>query len=83
MTKPVLILNNDLKTFNSLYGIKIKSNMKVEQVHEQLEGAFTIDCRIVATSKSEAMKKILVDMNEYIINIENIFYLVIRESKDN
>lgn len=82
MAEPVLVQSYDLKTFNSLYGIRIKSNMKVEQVHQQLEGAFTIDCRIVATSKSEALQKVLSSMNEYIINIEDIFFLCIRPNEN-
>jgi uncharacterized protein (DUF302 family) len=75
--QPVKVETLDIKTFNQLYNVKIKRNMSVEQVHQQLESIFSIRCGIVETDKNEALKKVLKSMDEYIINLENIYFLVV------
>lgn len=76
----VLIESVDVKTFNSLYNTKIRKNMKVEQVFQQLEYVFSFSCGIVEKDKQRAIQKTLTNMEEYIINIENTFYLVVRNA---
>lgn len=76
----VLIESVDIKTFNSLYNTKIRKNMKVEQVFQQLEYVFSFSCGIVENDKQRAIQKTLTNMEEYIINIENTFYLVVRNA---
>lgn len=77
----VRIDNIDLKTFNSLHDINIKRDMGVEEVHMQLESVDTISCGFVAKNEDKAMRAVLRGSNEYIINVENIFYLCVKDVK--
>lgn len=76
------IENYDFKTFNHLFDTQINENMDVIEVHTELEQIFSISCGIVATSKAEALEKVLNYCDEYIINLENTFYLCVRDVKE-
>lgn len=69
----------DLKTFNRFYNINIERDMGVEEVHMQLESISTISCGFIAKYKSNAMRAVLKASKEYIINVENIFYLCVKD----
>lgn len=78
-SKKVLIQNVDMKTFNGLYNIKLRKNMTTEKVIQQTNAIFTLEVIAVETNPNEILKKVNVDNEEYIINIENIFYLCVKE----
>ncbi|PTK88626.1 hypothetical protein [Staphylococcus gallinarum] len=78
-SKKVLIQNVDMKTFNGLYNIKLRKNMTTEKVIQQTNAIFTLEVIAVETNHNEILKKVNVDNEEYIINIENIFYLCVKE----
>lgn len=82
MSNIVQVETLDLKTFNQLYNVKIRRTMPIEKVHQQLESVFTFQCGIVETDRNRALSKVLTDLNEYIINIENVFYLVVRNNEN-
>lgn len=68
----------NLQAFNKKYKVKLKKSMDFIEVHEQLENVSSFRCGIVANDFDTAIRKVLRYTNEYIINIENIFYLCVR-----
>lgn len=78
-SKKVLVQTVDIKTFNGLYNIKLRKNMTIEKVTQQTDAIFTLEVLAVETNRNEAFKKVNVDNGEYIINIEDIFYLCVKE----
>lgn len=77
--KKVLVQTVDIKTFNGLYNVRIRKNMTIEKVIQQTNAIFTLEIVTVETSHNEALQKVNVDNGEYIINIENTFYLCVKE----
>lgn len=78
-SKKVLVQTVDIKTFNGLYNVKLRKNMTIEKVTQQTDAIFTLEVLAVETNRNEALKKVDVDNGEYIINIEDIFYLCVKE----
>lgn len=78
-SKKVLVQTVDIKTFNGLYNVKLRKNMTIEKVTQQTDAIFTLEVLAVETNRNEAFKKVNVDNGEYIINIEDIFYLCVKE----
>lgn len=78
-SKKVLVQTVDIKTFNGLYNVKLRKNMTIEKVTQQTDAIFTLEVLTVETNRNEAFKKVNVDNGEYIINIEDIFYLCAKE----
>lgn len=78
-SKKVLVQTVDIKTFNGLYNVKLRKNMTIEKVTQQTDAIFTLEVLAVETNRNEAIKKVNVDNGEYIINIEDIFYLCVKE----
>ncbi|RIN23982.1 hypothetical protein [Staphylococcus succinus] len=68
-----------LKEFNDLYNVNIEASMDFIEVHEQLEKIKEFRCGIVANDFETAIIKVLRYTSEYIINIENTFYLCVKE----
>lgn len=79
MSEAVKVETLDIKTFNQLYNVQIKRNMSQVQVHQQLESVITFRCGIVETNKNRALQKVLKSMDEYIISLENIYFLVVKD----
>lgn len=67
-----------LETFNKKYNTVIDRNMSLYSVHRQLESVFNIECGFAKTER-RALETVLKSMDEYIINIENVFYLCVRD----
>ncbi|WP_436962377.1 hypothetical protein [Staphylococcus shinii] len=67
-----------LKEFNDLYNVIIKESMDFIEVHEQLEKITNFRCGIVSKDFETAITKVLRYTDEYIINIENVFYLCVK-----
>lgn len=78
-SKKVLVQTVDIKTFNGLYNVKLRKNMTIEKVTQQTDAIFTLEVLAVETNRNEAFKKVNVNNGEYIINIEDIFYLCVKE----
>ncbi|MGJ7589121.1 hypothetical protein [Staphylococcus shinii] len=68
-----------LKQFNDQYNVNIEGNMDYIEVHEQLAKITKFSCGIVANDFDTAMNKLLKCTLEYIINIEDTFYLCVRD----
>lgn len=75
----VHIENIDSITFNNKYDTVIDRNMTLYSVLRQLERIPSIMCGYVSTTEKRALETVLKSMNEYIINIENVFYLCVRD----
>lgn len=71
----------DLQTFNKLFKVKLKKNMNFIQVHSQLENITSFRCGIVAKDFDAAITKVLRHAGEYIINIEDTFYLCVKSNE--
>lgn len=78
--KKVRVEKVDIKTFNGLYNVQLRKNMTIEKVTQQTNAIFTLEVIKVETNCNEALQKVNVDNGEYIINIENTFYLCVKES---
>ena len=77
--RDVCIKNIDLETFNNKYDTVIDRNMAMYSLFSQLEKISTISCGYVTKTEDRALKAVLKSMNEYIINIEDVFYLCVRD----
>lgn len=82
-SKKVIVETVDIKTFNGLYNVQIRKNMTTEKVRQQTNAIFSLEINKIETNRNEAIKKVNVDNGEYIINIENTFYLCVKESQSN
>ena len=82
-SKKVIVETVDIKTFNGLYNVQIRKNMTTEKVRQQTNAIFSLEIIKIETNRNEAIKKVNVDNGEYIINIENTFYLCVKESQSN
>lgn len=78
----ICIKNTDLETFNQKYNTVIDRNMSLYSVHRQLERVSNIECGFIAKTEKRALETVLKSMDEYIINIDNVFYLCIREAEN-
>lgn len=73
------IKHMELETFNKKYNTVIDRNMSLYSVHRQLESVFNIECGFIAKTERRALETVLKSMDEYIINIETVFYLCVRD----
>ncbi|MFF0676860.1 hypothetical protein ACFYSI_13135 [Staphylococcus xylosus] len=78
--KKVRVETVDIKTFNGLYNMQLRKNMTIEKVIQQTNTIFTLEVVKVETKRNEALQRVNVENGEYIINIENTFYLCVKES---
>lgn len=72
----------ELETFNKKYNTVIDRNMPLYSVHKQLESIGTIECGFIAKSEQRALETVLRSIDEYIVNLENVFYLCVRNCID-
>lgn len=72
-----------LKEFNDSHNVNIEESMKFIEVHEELDKIKKFRCGIIAKDFETAFIKLLRNTNEYIINIENTFYLCVKELREN
>ncbi|MGJ7589052.1 hypothetical protein [Staphylococcus shinii] len=80
--KKVLVETVDIKTFNGLYNVQLRKNMTTEKVNQLTNAIFSLEVIKVERNRNKAWNKVNVDNGEYIINIENTFYLCVKESQD-
>lgn len=67
-----------LKNFNELNQVNIKEGMDYIDVHDELTKIKDIRCGIVEKDFNKAMRKLLTCIGEYIINIEETYYLCVK-----
>lgn len=71
-----------LKEFNQKYSTLIYRNMPLYSIHRQLERVSSMECGFIAKSEKRALERVLNSLDEYIINIDNVIYLCVREADD-
>lgn len=71
-----------LKEFNKKFNTVIYRNMSLYSVHKQLERVSNIECGFIAKSEERALESVLNSLDEYIINVDNVIYLCVREVEE-